>query len=62
MDINNEEQNEIEIDLRELFFHKKRYWYIVVVSILVGVLGAAFYLWKIEVPISSNSNDLYERF
>lgn len=23
MDINNEEQNEIEIDLRELFFHKK---------------------------------------
>ena len=50
MDINNEEQNEIEIDLRELFFHIKRYWYIVVVSILVGVLGAAFYLWKIEVP------------
>ena len=45
MDINNEEQNEIEIDLRELFFHIKRYWYIVVVSILVGVLGAAFYLW-----------------
>lgn len=45
MDINNEEQNEIEIDLRELFFHKKRYWYIVVVSILVGVLGAAFYIY-----------------
>lgn len=61
MDINNEEQNEIEIDLRELFFHKKRYWYIVVVSILVGVLGAAFYLWKIEVPQYQATAMIYMR-
>lgn len=61
MDINNEEQNEIEIDLRELFFHKKRYWYIVVVSILVGVLGAAFYLWKIEVTQYQATAMIYMR-
>ena len=61
MDINNEEQNEIEIDLRELFFHIKRYWYIVVVSILVGVLGAAFYLWKIEVPQYQATAMIYMR-
>ena len=61
MDINNEEQNEIEIDLRELFFHIKRYWYIVVVSILVGALGAAFYLWKIEVPQYQATAMIYMR-
>ena len=61
MDINNEQQNEIEIDLRELFFHIKKYWYIVVVSILVGTLGAAFYLWQIEVPQYQATAMIYMR-
>jgi len=61
MDINKEEQNEIEIDLRELFYHIKKYWYICVVTLLVGALGAAFYLWKIEVPQYQATAMIYMR-
>lgn len=62
MDIQTDQyDDEIEIDLKALFLHVKHYWYVVVITSLIGILCAGIYLWKFEVPQYEANSMIYMR-
>lgn len=51
----------IIVDLSDFLHHMKSYIYVIVLCVLLGGFGGAFYLWKIEVPLYQTSSMVYMR-
>ncbi len=51
----------IIIDFGDFFHHIKNFIHIIILCVLLGGFGGAFYLWKIEVPLYQTSSMVYMR-
>lgn len=51
----------IIVDLSDFLHHMKSYIYVIILCVLLGGFGGAFYLWKIEVPLYQTSSMVYMR-